>query len=85
MPRTKVLLIHIVASRRGSLPELVVDGETGLLVEPTDPQAVAAAMLRLLHNPDEESRMGRNGYYRARRLYSLDTYLQNLADAVRLV
>ena len=76
--------LPIVASRRGSLPELVVDGETGLLVEPTDPHSIAAAVLRLLRNPDEARRLGRNGYDRAQRLYSLDAYLRNLADVVRL-
>jgi len=75
--------LPIVASRRGALPELVVDGETGYLVEPTDSQAVAVAILRLLHNPDEARWMGRNGYDRAQQLYRMDTYLKNLADVVR--
>jgi glycosyltransferase involved in cell wall biosynthesis len=40
--------VPVVASRTGGLPELVIDGQTGLLVEPGDVAALRAAMLRLL-------------------------------------
>jgi glycosyltransferase involved in cell wall biosynthesis len=40
--------LPVVASRVGGLPELIVDGETGLLVEPRDPDALAAALERLV-------------------------------------
>ena len=40
--------LPVVASRVGGVPELVVDGETGLLVEPGDPDELAAALGRLL-------------------------------------
>ena len=37
----------VVGSRVGGIPEMIVDGETGLLVPPSDPQALAAALERL--------------------------------------
>lgn len=40
--------VPVVAPRVGGLPEVVADGETGLLVEPRAPQAIAAAALRIL-------------------------------------
>jgi len=42
----------IVASRVGGIPELVRDGQTGLLVTPRDPQALARAVVRLLDSPE---------------------------------
>ncbi|MDI6943340.1 glycosyltransferase family 4 protein [Microbacterium barkeri] len=41
----------VVASRVGQLPELVADGRTGLLVPPSDPEALAAALDRLAADP----------------------------------
>ncbi len=48
----------VVATRTSSLPEVVRDGETGLLVPPGDPDALAAAILRLLNDPGLRRRLG---------------------------
>jgi glycosyltransferase involved in cell wall biosynthesis len=49
----------VVASRIGQLEELIRDGESGLLVEPGDPQALADAVRRLAADPDLRGRLGR--------------------------
>jgi glycosyltransferase involved in cell wall biosynthesis len=51
----------VVATRVGGMPESVRDGETGLLVPPSDPAALAAAILRLLQNRDEAAAFARAG------------------------
>jgi glycosyltransferase involved in cell wall biosynthesis len=48
----------VVASARAALPEVVVDGVTGLLADPDAPSTFANALLTLLGNPDLISRMG---------------------------
>lgn len=48
----------VVASRVGDIPEFVVDGVTGLLVEPGDAAALAGAIRRLLEHPDEAKALG---------------------------
>jgi colanic acid/amylovoran biosynthesis glycosyltransferase len=48
----------VVASAVGGLPDMVVDGETGLLVPPRDPAALRAAIDRLLANPELRRRLG---------------------------
>ena len=53
--------LPVIASRVGGLPEVVVDGQTGLLVPPGDVDALAAAMARLLSEPELRARMGRAG------------------------
>jgi glycosyltransferase involved in cell wall biosynthesis len=47
----------VVGSRVGGIPEMVVHGETGLLVPPADPQALAAAIARLAEDHGMRSRM----------------------------
>jgi glycosyltransferase involved in cell wall biosynthesis len=60
----------VVATRVGGIPEVVVDGETGLLVEPENPGALAGAIRRLLADPDLAARMGQAGRERARQVFS---------------
>ena len=48
----------IIASRIGGLTDIVVDGESGLLVTPGDPQALREAIQRLLDDPARRERMG---------------------------
>jgi starch synthase len=55
----------VVASGVGGIPEVVDDGRTGLLVPPSDPAALAAAINRLLDDPDLARRMGIAGRERA--------------------
>jgi glycosyltransferase involved in cell wall biosynthesis len=56
----------VVATAVGGTPELVVDGGTGLLVPPNDVDALAAALGRLLADPELAGRMGDAGRVRVR-------------------
>jgi starch synthase len=55
----------VVASAVGGIPEVVSDGETGLLVPPDDPEALAAALNALLGDPARADALGRAGRDRA--------------------
>jgi alpha-maltose-1-phosphate synthase len=55
----------VVGSRTGGIPEVVADGETGLLVPPGDPDQLAAALNALLRDPARAHAMGQAGRKRA--------------------
>ena len=55
----------VVASAVGGIPEVVSDGETGLLVPPGDPAALAVALNALIDDPARAAAMGRAGRERA--------------------
>ena len=63
--------LPVVATAVGGIPEIVVDGETGLLVPPQDDQALAAALRRLLADRELRHRMGAAGRARAERLFDV--------------
>ncbi|MFN0123380.1 MAG: TIGR04063 family PEP-CTERM/XrtA system glycosyltransferase [Blastocatellia bacterium] len=51
----------VIGSRIGGISELVRDGDTGLLVEPSDPNALAAAISRLADHPEEREALAARG------------------------
>ena len=53
--------------------DTIVDGESGLLIPPRDPAALAQAMLRLIGAPDLAARMGRSARLRAEALFDAET------------
>ena len=55
----------VVGSRTGGIPEVVADGETGLLVPPGEPEPLAEALNALIRDPDRAAAMGRAGRKRA--------------------
>jgi glycosyltransferase involved in cell wall biosynthesis len=62
----------IVASRVSAIPEIVVDGETGLLVPPRDVKALAAALIELLRNSQRAAEMGRRGRARLEQEFTVE-------------
>ncbi|WP_448625440.1 glycosyltransferase family 4 protein [Geodermatophilus sp. URMC 64] len=72
----------VVASRVGGLPEIIRDGETGLLVDPDDPRALADAIIRLLSDPALAAELGRAGRADAQARFSMAAYSAHLSDAV---
>jgi glycosyltransferase involved in cell wall biosynthesis len=57
--------LPVVATKVGGVPEIVSEHETGLLVPPGDPEALAAAVKRILDEPSLAYRMGQAGRRRA--------------------
>jgi glycosyltransferase involved in cell wall biosynthesis len=70
--------LPVVASRIGSLPEMVADGDTGLLFEAGNAGQLADKLTTLWKDPDKCRVMGQAGRERALRLYGEDDYFERL-------
>jgi glycosyltransferase involved in cell wall biosynthesis len=73
----------VIATRVGGAPEQVVDGETGLLVPPSDAAALAAALGRLAADPALRARMGEAGRRRAAERFSMRQAVDGLIAVYR--
>jgi len=60
----------VIGTRLEGVPELITDGETGLLVPPRNPDALAQAMLRVVENPARARAMARAGRKRVEAHFS---------------
>jgi len=63
--------IPVVGTRVGAIPEVVTDGETGLIVTPRDPDALATGLVRLLRHPDVAAEMGLAGRRRLTEVFGM--------------
>lgn len=70
----------VLAARVGALPDAVVHGETGLLVDRSSPEEVAAALERLLGSPVERRAMGEAGRRRALALFAPEHHAAAMED-----
>lgn len=75
------MALPIVASNVGGIPELVLDGVTGLLIEPESPVQLAEATRRLLHDPDLARALGRASRARAQQCFSIDATVDSYIQA----
>lgn len=62
----------IVATNVGGNPEIVMDGETGIIAPPRDPENMAGALLKILSNRELAREMGRKGRERVEKEFSLE-------------
>lgn len=69
----------VISTRVGGVPEVVLDGETGLLVPPHNPDVIARAIIKLALDKDLRTRMGQAGIEQAR-LFSLEKMVRRMVE-----
>lgn len=69
-----------VVSAVGGLEEVVVDGETGLIVPPMDAESAAKALIKLIENSKIKNMLGKNARERVSRLYNWQDNVTQMVD-----
>jgi glycosyltransferase involved in cell wall biosynthesis len=72
--------VAVVSTRLSGIPELVLDGETGLLVTPGDAQALSGALKTLLEDQALRSRLAQAGFERVRSRFSMNDGIDSLSN-----
>ena len=73
----------VIGTRAGGTPEMIVEGETGLLVPPSDPGALADALATLAGDAFLRQRMGQAGRARVEELFSLQVMTDKIEELYR--
>ena len=77
--------LPVVATEVGGIPELVKNGDNGLLVTPADPQSLSHAIQHLVNNPDESRRMGLRGRKRMEEQFTLKRKIAETEQLCRIL
>jgi glycosyltransferase involved in cell wall biosynthesis len=72
----------VVATRVGGIPELLLDGETGTVVEPGNPEAFAEALVDLLTNESKRQRMGLKARERILEEFTLEKMVRRTEEVI---
>ena len=72
----EAMALPIVGTNTGGTPEIVADGETGILFDPRDHEALAEHVIGLCRKPEARRAMGDAGCARARRLFSIQAHVR---------
>ena len=70
--------LPVVSTRIGGIPEMVVESETGFLVEPDDVVALAGAIEEVINDRSLGQKLGQAGYERAEKLFSIEKNVREL-------
>jgi glycosyltransferase involved in cell wall biosynthesis len=68
-----------VATNISAIPELIIDGDTGILVPPDDPQALCQAISKLIEDPVLRQALGKAGERRVRKSFALEGGIDDLS------
>ena len=72
----------VIAGKSGGVAEAVLDNETGILVEPTNPHEILSAMEKLLKNPEEARQLGENGRRRVEEKFQWNKQAEPLIERI---
>lgn len=73
----------VIASRLSGIPELVIDGETGVLVPPDDVDALTHALIDLIEAPDHAQKLAQAGRLQVAAYFDIEKTAQQLLDRMR--
>lgn len=75
--------LPVISSPISGIPELIEDGENGVLVEPNRPDLLAQALINLAHAPDQRARMGAHGMARVHDSFNAKNEIGLLLDLLQ--
>jgi len=76
--------LPVVSTNIGGIPEMIVENETGFLVQPGDVAAMSDAIERVINDSSSAARLGQSGYERARTLFSIEKNVRELCAMLML-
>lgn len=76
--------LPVVSSNEGSIPEMVIDGLNGYIVEPKNVEQLADRVLKLIEDPDLRNKMGQSGRRIYENSFTINAYEKRLEKGLKL-
>jgi glycosyltransferase involved in cell wall biosynthesis len=72
--------LPVVSTRHAAIPEIVADGESGILIEPRSVSGLVTALRRLTEHPAERRAMGNAGRRRYEEMFTIERWTERMAE-----
>ncbi len=72
--------VPVIASKFGGIKNVISSGKNGILVDPSDPDKFAEAIIELIKNKEKAQTLGHNGYETIKNHYSWEAIAQRFID-----
>jgi len=77
--------LPVVSTLEGGIPDIVIENETGFLVEPKNPYLLADKLAVLLNDKELRQAMGQEGYKRFLANYTIDKFEKNICETIQTI
>lgn len=77
--------LPVIATNEGAIPDIVVNNETGFIVQKNNAEIIAEKIKWLINNPDESKNMGKNAKVKFNNHFTLDIFEKNLAQILNQI
>lgn len=77
--------LPVISTPEGGIPDVVEDGKTGYLVPQKDAKALADKLEELIKDPQKRKKMGRKGYEKYRKVFTLQAFEERLTHILQKV
>ncbi len=75
----------VVATSSGGIPEIIKDGESGILVSPADPKSLSDGIIRMLTDDKLAKRVAKTGQSMVKQKFTIDTMVEGNIDVYRRI
>ncbi|MGD8448560.1 MAG: glycosyltransferase family 4 protein [Desulfobacterales bacterium] len=75
----------VVAANSGGIPEIIKDGESGVLVSPADPKSLSEGIIRMLTHDELAKRVAKTGQSMVKQKFTIDTMVDGNIDVYRQI
>lgn len=72
-----------ISTREGAIPDIIIDGETGLLIDQQSPVSLASAMAHLINAPDRLQQMATAAHLRYKQHFTKEQFLRHIQHILR--
>jgi len=76
--------LPVVSTNIGGIPEMIIEKETGFLIQPGDAVAMADAIQNVIYDPSSAAKLSQSGYGRACALFSIEKNIRDLCVLLTL-
>ena len=74
----------VLAAAKGGLPELIIPGQNGFLLESTEPERIAEGVKNILRNPSKVAEIRQHGQMTVKEKFTLERYIQEVEDVIEV-